>query len=276
MSATTTTVGSMAHLEYPDYVAHIRAESVRFREVLADCDATAPVPSCPEWTAADLLFHLGKVQEWWATVLRDRPAEPEDVEPERPASYDALLSYYDEGLEALPHALASADPGEEAWSWSSDPAHHRVGWIARRQAHEALIHRLDAELTAGERTALDPVLAADGVEECLAVMYGGLPPWGSFDPLPQHVELRMPDVDASVWVRLGLFSGTSPKGEVITREKDLHLVDDPGAAADAVVTADAGTLDAWLWHRTDGDAVRLSGDEGALAHLREVLSQSIG
>jgi len=267
----------MKPLEYPAYLDHIRAESVRFRELLADCDPSARVPSCPDWTAADLLCHLANVQHWWTWVLRHRPSAPDDyVEPERPDSHTALLSYFDQGLESLPHALSAADPDERAWSWSADPAHHRVGWIARRQAHEALIHRVDAELVAGEPTALDPVLAADGVEECLAVMYGGLPPWGAFDPLPQHVELRMPDVGTSVWVRLGLFSGTSPKGEVHSGEKDLHLVDDPGVEADAVVTADAGTLDAWLWHRADGDAVRLSGDEGALAHLREVLSQSIG
>ena len=44
--------------------------------------------------------------------------------------------------------------------WADDKT---VGYIRRRQAHEALIHRLDAELTAGAVTPLDPDLAADGV-----------------------------------------------------------------------------------------------------------------
>jgi len=265
----------MAQLPYPEYLAHMRADSVRFRELLADCDPNAPVPSCPAWTAADLLWHLGEVQHWWTAMVVDRPAGPDAYqEPDRPATYDGLLAFYDQGLDGLPRALAAADPTEEAWSWSSDPDHHRVGWIARRQAHEALIHRLDAELTTDDLTALDPTLAADGVAECLAVMYGGLPPWGTFDPLPRHVEFRMPDVGTSVWVQLGLFSGQPPEGERIDGQPDLHVVEEPGDVADAVVAADAGTLDAWLWHRSAAD-VDLSGDEATLDHLRAVLRQPI-
>ena len=66
-------------------------------------------------------------------------------------------------------------PAEEAWTWSDD---HTVGFILRRQAHEALVHRLDAEQAAGRGHELDAALAADGVHECLDVMYGGMPPWG--------------------------------------------------------------------------------------------------
>ena len=43
-------------------------------------------------------------------------------------------------------------------------------------------HRVDAELTAGERTAMDPALSTDGVDAVLRVMYGGVPPWGTFTP----------------------------------------------------------------------------------------------
>ena len=53
--------------------------------------------------------------------------------------------------------LEAADPAEEAWNWSDD---HTVGFILRRQAHEALVHRVDAELAAGDRTDLDPLLAS--------------------------------------------------------------------------------------------------------------------
>ena len=33
---------------------------------------------------------------------------------------------------------------------------HTVGFIRRKQAHEALIHRIDAEVAAGNRTPMDP------------------------------------------------------------------------------------------------------------------------
>ncbi|MGM3262735.1 maleylpyruvate isomerase N-terminal domain-containing protein, partial [Klebsiella pneumoniae] len=73
--------------------------------------------------------------------------------------------------------LRAADPAEPAWSWSAD---RTVGFTVRRQAHEALVHRLDAEQAAGAVTALDPALAADGVHEALAVMFGAEPPFGSW------------------------------------------------------------------------------------------------
>ena len=35
------------------YLAHLRTESARFRDVLAACDPAARVPSCPDWSAAE-------------------------------------------------------------------------------------------------------------------------------------------------------------------------------------------------------------------------------
>ena len=120
------------------------------------------MPSCPDWSAADLLWHLATVQRWWAEVLTARPAQPEEVEPPRPEAYDDLLARYDEWSRDLAAVLETADPADEAWNWSDD---HTVGFILRRQAHEALIHRVDAELAAGTASEVDPVLAADGVHE---------------------------------------------------------------------------------------------------------------
>lgn len=110
------------------YLDHIRSESARFRAALAACDPDAPVPSCPEWTAAD------------------------------------LLSCFEATNAEFVAALASADPAEAAWSWAAEQT---VGFTFRRQAHEAPVHRLDAELAVGALTPLDPALAADGVDEAL-------------------------------------------------------------------------------------------------------------
>jgi uncharacterized protein (TIGR03083 family) len=264
----------MTRLDCPTYLDHIRRESVRFREVLTDTEPATPVPSCPGWTAADLLFHLGEVQRWWTHVVTQRPVDPREnyAEPERPVAYDRLLAFFDEWSDRLVGALAAADPADECWSWSAD---HTVGFVLRRQAHEALIHRLDAELTAGTPTALDPALAADGVEECLDLMYGALPPWGAFAPLPHHVEFAMTDVGASVWIQLGIFSGTSPEGVERSGEPDLHVVPPPGSEADAVVSGTAADLDAWLWHRGDDSGIRVTGDRDVYARARVVLEQPI-
>jgi uncharacterized protein (TIGR03083 family) len=268
----------VTRLDHSDYLDHIRRDSARFRDVLATCDPTAPVPSCPDWSASDLLWHLTTVQHSWWAVLVNRPQSREEMgyaEPDRPADHDALLSAFDEAHAAFVAALEAADPGEPAWSWSAEPDDQNVGFTYRRQAHEALIHRVDAELAAGAPTPIDPVLAADGVDEALDKMYGALPDWGRFDPQPRFVEFRIADAGTSVWTQLGIFSGTAPDGEVLADEQDMHVVPDPGVQPDAVVVGDAADLDAWLWHRRDDAVVDVSGDAGVIAHVRAVLGNPL-
>lgn len=265
----------MPRLDNATYLDHIRAESARFRAVLAECPPTAGVPSCPEWDAADLLWHLASVQGFWAEVVRTRPAAvDEDFEKKlpRPETYDGLLAAYDGYAAAMIEALATADPADEAWHWSSD---HTVGASIRRQAHEALIHRLDAELAAGAVTPLPADLAADGVEEALDVMYGGLPDWGRFEPLPTYVEYRIDDIAQSVWTQIGWFSGTDANGVDHVDEPDQHVVDAPGVAADLMISGTADRLDGWLWHRHDDTGVTVEGDPGVREHVGKVLRQPI-
>lgn len=274
LSAFRPSVAGMEPLPFPTYLDHIRSESARFREVVADCDPAARVPSCPDWDAADLLWHLTTVQAFWAEVVRTRPA-PADEEFEsklpRPETYAGLLEAYDGYSAAMIEALASADPADEAWHWSSD---HTVGASIRRQAHEALIHRLDAEEAAGQVTSLDPRLAADGVLEALTVMYGGCPPWGTITPSDRVVDLLATDTGDVLHVALARFTGTDPDGKSYD-EPDLAVVD-AATSAIATITGTAGDLDAWLWHRGSGRvAVRFEGDADALAELQAVLRQPI-
>jgi uncharacterized protein (TIGR03083 family) len=269
----------MARLTFDGYLTHLRDESTRFRAVLADCDPEARVPGCPDWTAGDLLWHLARVQWFWGTTIRTRPAPPEGDDddevagPERPTSYDGLLAAYDEYSAALVTELESADPAEPAWSWSTEQT---VGFTFRRQAHEALIHRLDAEQTAGEVTPLDPELAADGVDEALAVMFGGKPPWGSFAGLPHFVRVDLTDTGESVWVQLGTFSGTDPEsGTTYTDEPDIDVVADPGTEPDAVVAGQAAALDAWLWRRGDDADIAVTGDRDTYDRFRVAVNHPI-
>ena len=258
------------------YLAHLRTESARFREVLAACDPAARVPSCPDWDAADLLWHLATVQRWWAEVLTARPAKPEDVEPPRPESYDGLLASYDEWSRHLADVLEAADPADAAWNWSDD---HTVGFILRRQAHEALVHRVDAELAAGTGSDVDPVLASDGVLEVLAVMYGGCPPWGRWEPGEGLVRVDATDTGEEFWVRFGIFSGTDPdSGTSYADEEDFHVVpapDDAEVEPDVVVDGPAAALDLWLWSRGDDSAISVAGDEATYARFRAIVESPI-
>lgn len=263
----------MEPLSFPVHLEHLRTESARFREVLAACDPAARVPACPDWDAADLLWHLAGVQAFWAEVIRTRPADvDEDSEGKlaRPDTYDGLLAAFDAHSADLLELLSAADPADEAWHWSSD---HTVGASIRRQAHEALIHRLDAEEAAGTVTPLDPALAADGVLEALTVMYGGCPPWGTITPTERVVDVHLTDTDDVLHVALARFTGTDPDGTSYD-EPDLALV--AGGEAIATVSGTAADLDAWLWHRGMGRVdVALEGDQAVLDELAAILRHPI-
>ena len=276
-------------LPFPIYLRHLETESARFREVLEACDPAARVPGCPDWDAAELLWHLTGVQAFWAGVVVGRPDAPSGSGTEeatrnrdRPGAHEGRLAAFDAASAALLDALAAADPADAAWTWAEEQT---VGFTFRRQAHEALIHRLDAEQTAeqtteqtaeqttGQVTALDPALAADGVAEALGVMYGGAPSWGRFDPLPQLIRFDLTDAGTSVWAQLGLFSGTDPDSErSYVDEDDVALVDDPGTEPGLLVTGTAGDVDAWLWHRAGADRLTVSGDADVQARLSAILS----
>ena len=264
----------MARLSFDDYLGHLRSDSDRLRTVLADCDPAARVPGCPDWSALDLLGHHAGVLEFWATIIERRPAGPDAdwEESPRPAELEAVLAHHAAQTERLVAALAAADPTDEAWSWSDEQT---VGFIFRRQAHEALIHRLDAEQTAGALTPLDPALAADGVDEALAVMFGGTPAWGRFTGAGHFVRVDIADRDESVWVETGRFNGTDPESGTSYDEDDIAAVGASDHAPDAVVTGPAAALDAWLWRRGPADEITITGDDAVVAHFRRCVDQPI-
>ncbi len=258
-----------------DYIAYLARESARFAEAIREARPGAAVPSCPDWNVDDLLWHLGEVQWFWGTVVRENATreQAEPRKPPRPDDRSALEAFFDRVSRDLLEILAARAPESPAWTWSDDQT---VGFIRRRQAHEALIHRVDAELAAGRRTALDPRLGADGVDEALRVMYGALPAWGTFTPGgPEAVRLRATDTGDSWLVALGRFTGTDPDGTSYD-EPDIHAADtDSGAAAAAEVSGAAADLDCWLWHRPPITPVERSGDRQVLSQFEAAIAPGI-
>lgn len=261
---------------------HLASESRALRDALGRCDPEAQVPSCPDWTAHDLLAHVVSVQEFWTGIVRDRPAGPPEDHEDADLSgsaYDALLDRLGAASAALIEALTGLPDDEPAWTWSDDPADHCARFIVRRQALEALVHRIDADQTAGTTGPVDALLAADGVLEVLDVMYGGAPNWGRREPSEQLLRMDVTDTGHQFWLRLGTFSGVHPgTGDELAGEQDFQVVGEPADHAlepDAVVDGSAEKLLAWLWHREDRAGVSMTGAPEVLAHVLAVLEHPI-
>lgn len=260
-----------------DYLGHLARESARFAQVLSGAPSDAAVTSCPGWDAEDLLWHLGEVQWFWGTIVGDRltdPAAAETRKPERPAGRAALASFYDGASRNLQAVLAGTPADAPVWTWSADQT---AGFIRRRQSHEALIHRVDAELTTRSRSPMDARLSADGVDEVLRVMYGGQPAWGTFTPVADAtLRIRATDTGDSWLVTLGRFTGVDPKDGTPCEEDDIAVAEkDGGGEVAATVAGSAADLDCWLWHRPAFDALARSGDAEVLARFDATIAPGL-
>ena len=259
-----------------DYLAHLARDSARFAEVLRDAPPDARVPACPDWNADDLLWHLAEVQWFWGTIARDDVTreQAEERKPARPAGRPSLLAFYQRASSDLGAALAQTPVDAARWTWADDQT---AGFIRRRQAQEALIHRVDAELTAGSRSPMDPDLSADGVDEVLRVMFGGdVPGWGTFAPdSGRTLRVHAEDTGDSWFVTLGRFTGTDPGNQKTYDEPSIRVSGGPGEGEAARVTGNAADLDCWLWQRPPLRQVERSGDEALLAGLQTLMAEGI-
>ncbi len=107
----------MTRLDFSTYLQHIRDESARFRAALVGSDPAARVPSCPDWDATDLMWHLGAgVQGFWADVIEQRPEGPAEgrTDPERPATFEEALTRFDLDHGRLVAALEVGRPGRSS------------------------------------------------------------------------------------------------------------------------------------------------------------------
>ena len=261
------TLPGMAKLDFADYLQHIRDESRRFREVLASCDPAAPVPSCPDWACGRpaLAPRRGPV------VLG--PHGPDPARRPRRARRGSGPPRLVRGpagglrrvLRGLVAALEGADPAETAWTWSTEQT---VGFIFRRQAHEALIHRLDAELTAGHGHPAGPARwRPTGWRRPRRDVRRAARRGASSPPLPHHVRVDITDTGERCGSRSAASPAPTPRTTSTTTRTTSTSSTTPASSPTPSSTGRPAPLDAWLWRRGDDSQIRVAGDRRGLRPL---------
>jgi uncharacterized protein (TIGR03083 family) len=131
----------------------------------------------------------------WATAIVETEAAARVPFPEADSpweSADGLAQWLVSGAAPLLVALRSAGPLTAVWSWGPG---RTSGWWARRMLHETVIHRADAELALGPEAFIDPVVAADGIDEFLFNLPSARRPYPHLASLPTGASLHLHATD---------------------------------------------------------------------------------
>ncbi|MBX6384765.1 MAG: maleylpyruvate isomerase family mycothiol-dependent enzyme [Microbispora sp.] len=234
------------------------AEIGRMAETVRGRDGTTPVPTCPGWDLRELVAHLGGVHRWAAAMVRDAARRPYDraaMDHGVPEDFAGYADWLEEGAVRLAEALKGRDPQTEVWSWTKE---RTARFWSRRQLHESVVHRADAEIALGLVPAVDEDVAVDGVAEFFDIF-----PYSRWRP--RIAELKgdgetiawRADTGAAWLVRL------TPEGFACERAEASSDV-----TANVTVRAETtGDLLLTLWGRREPAAVE--GDAALLAWWRE-------
>jgi uncharacterized protein (TIGR03083 family) len=248
-------------MDHDRYLECLGADYARLRAVVPD-HLDAPVPTCPGWTVADLTSHVGEVYLHKTAAMREG-AEPEPWPPPELAEEEPL-ALLERAYAELRAEFAAHQPDDPSGTWYKPD--QRVAFWARRMAQETVIHRIDAELGAGQPVAPVPDdLAVDGCDELLKVFLAySVAEWGRYftDILAASPgRTYAVSTDGAAWqVRSG---------------PGLLTVEDGATDADVTVTVSGPptALLRWLWNRdTPGEpGVTVDGPPEAVQELRRCI-----
>ena len=244
-------------MEIAEHIAAIASEGKRLAAAAAAAGPDAPVPSCPDWVVRDLVRHQGGVHRWATGIVATPRTDAWDVDLDEVVTSwpsDAeLVEWFSDGLDRLVSALSDADPGLVCWTFLRAPS--PLAMWARRQAHETSIHRVDAELAAGQPVTPFPApFAADGVDELLTCF----------------ITRRSGRLRSAKEQRLLVRCTDAPADWLVTIGPDRVLTTTRGAGiADCEVAGGASDLYRALWNRPPAATLSVDGDGTVLAQFAD-------
>jgi len=153
------------------YLAAVVEQTSTVAEWVDGQEAAAPVPTCPEWTLADLVDHVGATQRMVAMLVGERMTEPSRAfagyvpGPTDPARWRAWLT---DGAAEAKRAFEWVADDTPVWDPSGADA--GVPFWSRRLFGEACVHRADAAAALGRRYELAPEPAVAAIEDWLDTM----------------------------------------------------------------------------------------------------------
>lgn len=219
-----------------------------FEDAVRRGDPDARVPWAKRWRLRNLTEHLASVHRWAAEIVstRKRPA----LWPKAPAGLD-LPDLYRHAADLLLKALDEADPDSPCWVFGPGP--RVTSFWFRRQTQETTVHLWDAGAAAGDPAPINPLIAADGIDEAFTVMLPRRHRWheAELPELPGPL-LIAPTDTAHRWLL------TPEEG----RPVPAVTLNPPAGDATAQVSGEAETLLLWIWGRIPPatDQITVTGD----------------
>ena len=216
------------------YLDAVVEQTSTFAEWVQGKDAAAPVPTCPRWTLADLVDHVGATQRMVAMLVGERMTEPSSAfarqasAPTDSAEWGAWLT---DGVTEAKRAFGSVDDDTPVWDPSGAAA--GVEFWSRRLFGEACVHRADAAAALDMTYELAPDLAVAATEDWLDTMTSR----GYWENRPDFAEAMRGDGQTLH------FHATDASGEWLARrEPDQVVLEHAHSKADVAVRGPATDL----------------------------------
>jgi len=216
------------------YLNAVVEQTGTFADWVHQKDASTPVPTCPNWTLADLVDHVGATQRMVTMLVGERMTDPSRAfagqvpGPTDPARWRDWLN----GTAAeVRQAFASATDDTPVWDPSGSSA--GVPFWSRRLFGEVSVHRADAAAALDTPYELAPEPAVAAVEDWLDTMTSA----GYRENRPDFAAAMRGDGQTLH------FHATDAPGEWLARrEPDRVVLERTHAEADVAVRGPAADL----------------------------------
>jgi uncharacterized protein (TIGR03083 family) len=225
-----------------DFASIVEGEAAKMVSAVTRGPLEARVPGCPDWSLGELAIHVGQVHRWATGIVQT--GEPGDMDA-GPANAADSATYLAAGVGPLVAALRAAEQTAPCWNFTR--ANLTKAFWLRRQAHETVAHRWDAESAVGAATPIDAAMASDAIDEWAHALVRRVVGRAKLDlsGFVGDVHLHCTDVDGE-WTF-----------EVVDGAFTVHTGHTKAAAA---VRGEANDLFLYLMNRVSVDRVERFGD----------------